>query len=68
MAGDDVILRFRINVGSIEAEVEIVAQTAQTVLVKIDPTKPWDSRGLRYLSAALEIVAKTLPFAEYSDK
>ena len=64
MGGGDVILHLRINVADTQAEIEIVSQTPRTVLVKIDPTTPWDSDGLLHLSTALQIVAKTLPFRE----
>jgi hypothetical protein len=64
MGGDDVILHLRINVAETRAEIEVVSQTPRTVLVRIDPTTPWDSDGLRHLSTALQIVAKTMPFGE----
>lgn len=64
MGSGDVILHLRINVADTQAEIEVVSQTPRTVLVKIDPTTPWDSDGLLHLSTALQIVAKTMPFGE----
>jgi hypothetical protein len=64
MGSGDIILHLIINVGDTRAEVEVVSHTPRTVFVKIDPTKSWDSDGLRHLSTALQVVAKTLPFRE----
>jgi hypothetical protein len=60
MARGDVILHLIISVGDTRAELEVVSHTPRTVFVKIDPTKSWDSDGLRHLGTALQVVAKTL--------
>jgi len=64
MGAGDIVLHLSINVADTRAELQVVSHTPRTVLVKIDPTKPWDSDGLHHLSTALQIVAKTMPFRE----
>lgn len=64
MGSGDIILHLIIDVGDTRAELEVVSHTPRTVFVKIDPTKSWDSDGLRHLGTALQVVAKTLPFRE----
>lgn len=59
--GGDALLHLRIKGNGIEAEVKVVSLTAGTVLLRIDPTTPWDGDALLHLSAALQVVAKTLP-------
>jgi hypothetical protein len=64
MTGKDVVchIKLRVNETGGEAEAEVVAITPRTVVVKIDPTTPWDADALQRLSVALDVVAKTLPF------
>jgi len=62
MGSGDIILHLIIDVGDTRAELEVVSHTPRTVFVKIDPTKSWDSDGLRHLGTALQVVAKTLSF------
>jgi hypothetical protein len=63
MGEGDLLFRLKVKVSDTggEAEAEVVALTPQTVLLKIDPHSAWDRDALRHLSAALEVLAKTLP-------
>lgn len=66
MIGKEVLFHINLRVSETggKAQAEIVTLTPQTVSVRIDPNTAWDSDALRQLSAALDVVAKTLPFQE----
>lgn len=70
MAGDDALFHIKVTVNQSgwgengEADAEIIAVTADSAVVRVDPNTRWDSEALHRLGVALEVAAQTLKRAE----